>query len=68
MRSNFYSRDFSDRNLGDAVINHILTASANFPLSGLLPANSFKAINLEEEIIDLWHYVYALRLRLQDVD
>ena len=67
MRSNFYSRDFSDRNLGDAVINHILTASANFPLSGPLPANSFKAINLEEEIIDLWHYVYALRLRLQDV-
>ena len=24
--------------------------------------------HLEEEIIDLWHYVYALRLRLQDVD
>ena len=68
MRSNFHSRDLSDRNLGDAVINHILTASANFPLSGPLPANLFKAINLEEEIIHLWHYVYALRLRLQDVD
>ena len=22
--------------------------------------------HLEEEIIDLWHYVYALRLRLKD--
>lgn len=22
--------------------------------------------HLEEEIIDLWHYVYALRLRLRD--
>ena len=22
--------------------------------------------HLEEEIIDLWHYVYALRLRLND--
>ena len=22
--------------------------------------------HLEEKIIDLWHYVYALRLRLQD--
>ena len=66
MRSNFHSRDLSDRNLGDAVINHILTASANFPLSSPLLENSFKAINLEEEIIDLWHYVYALRLRLKD--
>ena len=27
-----------------------------------------KLEHLEEEIIDLWHYVYALRLRLQDVD
>jgi len=27
-----------------------------------------KLAHLEEEIIDLWHYVYALRLRLQDVD
>ena len=34
MRSNFHSRDFSDRNFGNAVINHMLTASANFPLSG----------------------------------
>ena len=68
MRSNIHSRDFSERNLSDAVINHILTASANFPLSGPLPANLFKAINLEEEIINLWHYVYALRLSLQDVD
>ena len=34
MRSNFHSRDFSDRNLGNAVINHMLTASANFTLSG----------------------------------
>ena len=66
MRSNFHSRDLSDRNLGDVVINHILTVSANFPLSSPLLANSFKAINLEEEIIDLWHYVYALRLRLKD--
>jgi len=24
--------------------------------------------HLEEEIIDLWHYVYALRLRLKEVD
>ena len=34
MRSNFHSRDFIDRNLGNAIINHMLTASANFPLSG----------------------------------
>ena len=34
MKSNFHSRDFSDRNLGNAVINHMLTASANFTLSG----------------------------------
>ena len=34
MRSNFHSRDFRDRNLGNAVINHMLTASANFHLSG----------------------------------
>jgi len=25
-----------------------------------------KLAHLEEEIIDLWHYVYALRLRLKD--
>ena len=25
-----------------------------------------KLEHLEEEIIDLWHYVYALRLRLKD--
>ena len=25
-----------------------------------------KLVHLEEEIIDLWHYVYALRLRLND--
>ena len=25
-----------------------------------------KLSQLEEEIIDLWHYVYALRLRLND--
>ena len=25
-----------------------------------------KLAHLEEEIIDLWHYVYALRLRLND--
>ena len=46
MRSNFHSRDLSDRNLGDVVINHILTVSANFPLSSPLLANSFKAIKL----------------------
>ena len=27
-----------------------------------------KLAHLEEEIIDLWHYVYALRLRLKEVD
>ena len=27
-----------------------------------------KLEHLEEEIIDLWHYVYALRLRLKEVD
>ena len=25
-----------------------------------------KLAHLEEEIIDLWHYVYALRLRMKD--
>ena len=25
-----------------------------------------KLAHVEEEIIDLWHYVYALRLRLKD--
>ena len=25
-----------------------------------------KLAHLEEETIDLWHYVYALRLRLKD--
>ena len=25
-----------------------------------------KLVHLEEEIIDLWHYVYDLRLRLKD--
>ena len=25
-----------------------------------------KLAHLEEEIIDLWHYVYAMRLRLKD--
>ena len=33
--------------------------------SGCL-VDKVKLAHLEEEIIDLWHYVYALRLRLRD--
>ena len=66
MRSNFHSRDFSDRNLGDAVINHILTASAKFPCLTLSWQIHLRRSNLEEEIIDLWHYVCALKLKLKD--
>ena len=28
--------------------------------------NKVKLADLEDEIIDLWHYVYALRLRYKD--
>ena len=58
MRSNIHSRDFSDRNLGDAVINHILTASATltacscsatWPRTG--PAPLASAFNVEVKLL-----------------
>ena len=33
---------------------------------GVCLVDKVRLAHLEEEIIDLWHYVYALRLRLKD--
>jgi hypothetical protein len=39
------------------------TGEGNFHL---LLVQKVRLEHLEEDIIDLWHYVYALRLRLKD--